>query len=557
MPLCGNLPYALLVKQVCRDRRFFGGFEPGSTNVSSRQKGATIESGLPQLQAQSATAVCPPKNKSPRCEHSLPSSLKPTLPPRSSKTSARASTSTAKGFKPYWNEACMALQSQLWLPHATASAEPPSRSSVGLSSFTEVVLSLWKKTIRPTDSTLGPCLPSLPRSVPVNTENEQVAANRKIRIYPTIESRWFDLLSLSRRAYNLTIEWLRSQEKVDLRMQTEVRVRVRQQVAAEYSSRAFVSVVADEAVNAAFCTFKACLRTWAKGKKAKLRFRSRKDITQSFTVQKLAASGVFPRVLGAVHLAEELPEGAVGSMATVVRRHGRWYLCVKKTTTLRLRENQARTVALDPGVRTFVTTFSAVEASKYGDEFASSVLFPLLRKKDSLLGRRQKLLNGRCDKQWWRDQVRAVTKRLERIAAVIEDKVDDLHKRIAHDLVTNYDVVICPSFETSQMVAKEGRRLRKSSVRQMQALQHFKFQQHLRWMCRKYGKDFVTCCEAYTSKTRSWDGVVHDKLGGATTISDGNIVVDRDHNGARGIFLRALTGQLSPGSDPSVTVGTD
>ena len=34
------------------------------------------------------------------------------------------------------------------------------------------------------------------------------------------------------------------------------------------------------------------------------------------------------------------------------------------------------------------------------------------------------------------------------------------------------------------------------------------------------------------------------KLGGAKTVSDGGIVVDRDMNGARGIMLRALCGDL-------------
>ena len=47
--------------------------------------------------------------------------------------------------------------------------------------------------------------------------------------------------------------------------------------------------------------------------------------------------------------------------------------------------------------------------------------------------------------------------------------------------------------------------------------------------------------EAYTSKTRSWDSTVNTKLGGAKVIRDENgFGMDRDVNGARGIFLRAL-----------------
>ena len=52
---------------------------------------------------------------------------------------------------------------------------------------------------------------------------------------------------------------------------------------------------------------------------------------------------------------------------------------------------------------------------------------------------------------------------------------------------------------------------------------------------------FLDVNEAYTSKTRSWDGTVNTKLGGAKAIRDETgFGMDRDVNGARGIFLRAL-----------------
>ena len=75
-------------------------------------------------------------------------------------------------------------------------------------------------------------------------------------------------------------------------------------------------------------------------------------------------------------------------------------------------------------------------------------------------------------------------------------------------------------------------------------LAHHRFRQKLEWMCRKHGKRLVVANEAYTGRTRSWDGFVDQNLGGARTVSDGSIVVDRDINGARGIMLRALYGNL-------------
>jgi len=46
--------------------------------------------------------------------------------------------------------------------------------------------------------------------------------------------------------------------------------------------------------------------------------------------------------------------------------------------------------------------------------------------------------------------------------------------------------------------------------------------------------------ETYTSKTNNWTGKINYKLGGRKTIIVNRVRIDRDINGARGIFLRAL-----------------
>ena len=512
--------------------------------VSSKPKVGTSASGVSQKKPLlSGIVECLRPNKPQASTHKKNSCEQNTPTLRLSETSGPGSTSTGKGFKPYWNDACMALQSQLWLPHTTGSVEPHSPSLSGSSNYMVGPSSVWKNQYLPKVSIPAPCLPSLPASVPVTTENGLVDASRKIRIYPENEQAFVDMLFLQRRAYNLAIERIKDKQYDTVAVRSEIRELLR----IEYAERTFVSVVVDEAVNAAFATLKKCAALWKKGKKAELRFRSRKDTNQTFVVQRLSASGIFPQKLGACHITEQIPEEATHNMAYVTRRHGRWFVKVKYHVTPAPREIQAgAVVALDPGVRTFMTAYSPTQVSKYGEGFAAAEIFPLLRKRDSLLGHRQKLKNAKTDAQWWRDRFRAVHKRLDRISAMIEDRTDDLHRRVAHDLVTSFDTIIVPPFETSQMVAREGRKLRRSSVRQMQSLGHYQFQQTLRWACQKYGKTLVPCTEAYTSKTRSWDGVIINTLGGSTHIRDEYISVDRDINGARGIFLRAHTGQLSP-----------
>ena len=89
------------------------------------------------------------------------------------------------------------------------------------------------------------------------------------------------------------------------------------------------------------------------------------------------------------------------------------------------------------------------------------------------------------------------------------------------------------------MTAKSNRKIRSKTVRAMLSFSFFKFGQRLESKARQLGKQVVRVCEAYTSKTASWTGEIK-QIGGAKTIVSGGIRVDRDMNGARGIFLRAL-----------------
>lgn len=70
---------------------------------------------------------------------------------------------------------------------------------------------------------------------------------------------------------------------------------------------------------------------------------------------------------------------------------------------------------------------------------------------------------------------------------------------------------------------------------------HYRFECFLKHKALEAGKIVLDVNEAYTSKTVSWTGEIIPNLGGRKVIfgSDG-LKMDRDLNGARGIFLRAL-----------------
>ena len=129
----------------------------------------------------------------------------------------------------------------------------------------------------------------------------------------------------------------------------------------------------------------------------------------------------------------------------------------------------------------------------------------------------------------------------ERMRQRITNLVDEMHWQTACWLTDNYKIILLPTFETSQMVKHGNRKIRNKTARMMLTLKHYQFKMRLRWKAWQKGGIVRDVNEAYTSKTRSWDGVIKNNLGGAKVIRDeAGFGMDRDVNGSRGISLRAL-----------------
>jgi len=363
------------------------------------------------------------------------------------------------------------------------------------------------------------------------TEKE---VSRKIRLYPENESKWEEFLWASRRAYNFAIEAFKEWTKdvpSEADNQVALRRSIREKVSAEFPN--VPRVMLDEAVNSAYLTRKAIISRRSKGEKCDFSFRTRRDSKQSFVVERLANGGPFPTFLKC-HLTEAIPSEAVGKMANVVRESGRWFLTCKVKVTVAAESQGRATVACDPGVRTFLATYSLSDCAFIGHGFAAKVR-PMLLQLDMLLGRRKCLTNIKAWKQCHRDRFRNLQRRINSISNKVRDLTNDLHRRAADFLTKNFDVVLLPTFKTSEMVSKGSRKINSRVVRSMLSLGHYRFEQFLIWVAYKRGKKVVECGEAWTSRTDSRNGVVVD-LGSKEWINK----LHRDVNGSRGIFLRAL-----------------
>ncbi|MBW4571626.1 MAG: transposase [Tolypothrix carrinoi HA7290-LM1] len=286
------------------------------------------------------------------------------------------------------------------------------------------------------------------------------------------------------------------------------------------------------AIKDACLAVKAAKKGFGKdGQIRKCKFRSRKDTKQSIFVPKTAVKdcGIYHSILGKCQLKEALPKAFSDGRVTLA--YGEYYLVVSEEVQPFETDNQGRMVALDPGVRTFMTFLSE---NSYGWLGNDSNLFvqKLCFKLDKIVSKLSKATS---------QQKRRLKKAADRLRCKIKNLVKELHHKAAKFLVDNFDVILLPTFETSQMVSKSRRKLRNKSVRQMLTLSHYEFKTFLKWKAWEMSKTVIDCNEAYTSKTVSWTGEIV-KIGGARTIKSPvtGYKMNRDLNGARGIFLRAL-----------------
>lgn len=285
------------------------------------------------------------------------------------------------------------------------------------------------------------------------------------------------------------------------------------------------------------------------GEPQKVDFKTIRDPRQSVPIPGAAIlpTGIYPTISGVgLRYAEALPGKRIGKKSKsqnptladgrLLLENGRWYVCVPETVMVSKPENQGRIVAIDPGIRSFATFYSPDECGHIGSGDYGR-LVRLAQHLDDLL--------SRLDKRRKKDRVTArqrqgMRQAAARMRAKFKNLVDELHWKTIRFLMDNFDVIFLPTFETSQMVSRTNRTLRKKSVRSMLTYAHYRFAQRLEWKAAALGKTVIRGSEAYTSKTVSWTGEIIQNLCGRKTIKSGDTTVNRDINGARGIFLRAL-----------------
>lgn len=206
---------------------------------------------------------------------------------------------------------------------------------------------------------------------------------------------------------------------------------------------------------------------------------------------------------------------------------------VQKFTTT-CKNQGGSVVACDPGVRTFLTTWSPNgEAMKLGDG-DSRTLYEMMIRADKLISSKAKA-KGRS--KYRKNKV------LQLLLNRIESLKRDLHFQCANILTKKYNTIIIPVFGAKNMSTKLDRKLNTKTVRSMLGMGHFQFRQRLKEVAERKGVSVLECSEEYTSKTCCGCGWIHPSLGGSKVFKCGGdcgLKIDRDLNGAINIYLKYI-----------------
>ncbi len=435
-------------------------------------------------------------------------------------------TSSERKCWPYWDKSCQEMSAWLSLPTKTdwqdldLTCFDGSVSKTGANSWfsmrqVSVQNEKWLRTFSPSSTALAPDYTDC-----VNTK----LRSKKIQIYPSPELNkvWRKWLAACRYCYNQAIALQKSGKRLSkLKLRNEVM---------QSDLPAWVKEtpchIRQNAIFDAHLAFSAS---------SDARFRSCRDSSQTikFNDANFSSGSWYPRLTKGLtfRVSEPIPKTCDQGTQLVFTK-GRWFAVFPEPVAV-IPTEATGVIALDPGVRTFITGFDGSRFLEFGSGDIGRIT-RLCQHLDDLMGRIAKEPN--------RSKRRRMKQAAQRMRTKIRNLVDEAHKQIAHYLTRHYSVIFLPTFETSNMVAKAKRKIRSKTARAMLTWAHYRFKLTLKHQAEITGTTVVDVTEEYTSKTCTHCGHVHSKLGGSKAFRcpECGVTLPRDWNGAFGIFLKAL-----------------
>lgn len=456
--------------------------------------------------------------------------------PKLSAKSVADSTTNERNYFPYWNESCQEMSKQLWSLIKTDSPDLDLTGSSG--SVDDLSVKSWfsmKRFSLHQKKWLKIFSPSSTASLADSTDSESTKLRcKKIRIYPSPELKlmWNQWISACRFCFNQAIAYQKQHGRIargklrNIIMQSDLPEWVK-------STPCHIRQNAIFDAHQAYVASKDC------------KFRSCKSPRQTikFNNTNFSKGRWYPKITKGLSFetSELIPQSSPNATQLIKTKNGEWYgvfLFPVEITT----NSKDRILAIDPGMRTFITGFDGSDFIEIGKGDIGRI--------NRLCSHLDRLMS-RISKEKGRKKAK-MRKAAQKLRDRIRNLIDECHKQIAHYLVNNYGMILLPTFETSQMTKKKKRKIRTKTARNMLTWSHYRFKQVLKNKAELSGCHVIDVTEEYTSKTCTKCGHIHTKLGGSKVFKcpECGHTILRDYNGALGIMLKAL-------SDTTFTISRD
>ncbi|MBW4491622.1 MAG: transposase [Oscillatoria princeps RMCB-10] len=366
---------------------------------------------------------------------------------------------------------------------------------------------------------------SFTASAPGSTDSESTKLrSRKIRIYPSPElnKAWRKWLAACRYCYNQAIALQRSGQRLS-------KLKLRNEIMQGDLPQWVKETPCHIRQNAIFDAYHAV------GESREAKFRSCRDISQAikFNDSNFSGGTWYPKLTKGLSFTAAEPTPVSCAQGTqLVFSKGRWFAIFPEPAQVSPTKADG-IIALDPGVRTFLTGFDGRKFLEFGSGDIGRIT-RLCQHLDDLVSRIARDPNKK--------RRRSMRRAAQRMRGKIRDLIDEAHKQIAHYLTRNYRLIFLPTFETSDMVAKAKRKIKSKTARAMLTWAHYRFKMTLKHQAEITRTTVLDVTEEFTSKTCTRCGHVHTRLGGSKVFHCPNcgFTLSRDWNGAFGIFLKAL-----------------
>jgi len=464
----------------------------------------------------------------------------------SSPTSEAASISKEKVLRKFWNARTQRLSERLWLPTKTGSPDSAlscfdgsSKEKVGKSWFSIERSPPQKKSWSRISSQ------SLPSSLLESMDSEAtIERSRKIQLFPTPKQKRIlkEWLGMYRWYYNRTVELVQDTGKFSffyLRkiMRTKYFQHKSYHSPEWYTGHPIPSRIIDGAIKTCCNNYQVNLKLFREKKVShfKISFKTKKDARQSIYLNgdlfSKRKNGFCLRYLGENIKSSEPIQGIFrDSRLVYYPKIEKFYL---HTPHQKQGDKQAPhfgVIALDPGSRTFLTGYSPNYHTLQIGKNTEKTLEKIHKEMDLIRGKRELTENKR--------RKALFTTVLARRQKRLTNLIDDLHWKAIAFLTQKYRSIMLGDLSSKKVSSRE-RYLPKRVKRNLLTLGFYRFRKRLEEKCLERGNEFLLVNEAYTTATCTRCGTVK-KIGSSKIRECGicNLVIDRDYNGARNIYLK-------------------